>query len=125
MSVVLAAASLLLLAFEIRDYRRQIGWGVVYNAQTKRPLKGVLVKIYDKEYNRLRDSRLTDEKGRFGFIVPVGKYTLDVEKPGFSFPSKVVRFKNDGKYHHIYFGETITKKEKDLVISVNIPMDPE
>jgi hypothetical protein len=123
MSVILSAVALVLLGIEIRDYRNRISWGIVYNAQTKEPLKGVMVKIYDKEYGRLRDSHQTDNKGRFGFIVPSGKYTLDAEKAGFKFPSKIVKFKNDGHYHNVYTGDVLEKSEKDSVVSVNIPMD--
>lgn len=50
-------------------------WGFVVDNDLKR-LSGVEVGIYDPVYDRLVDTRVTDEKGRFRFVVVGGEYVL-------------------------------------------------
>ncbi len=50
-------------------------WGSVKDQQGK-VLKGVEVGLYDTKYNKLIDSRITDNEGRFQFIVPGGRYLI-------------------------------------------------
>jgi plastocyanin len=123
--LLISVIMILLLAWEIYDRRQNRNWGVVYDSESKEPIPGTLVKIFDEEYHKLKESRATDQQGRFGFIVPPGRYSVEVEKPDFRFPSTRVRRKNDGKYHFLYHGEIIRKKPKDAVISMDIPLDPE
>jgi hypothetical protein len=115
---------LLLLIREFIERAKYFRWGVVYDAVTKKPIMGAVVKIYDKEYNRLREFRVTDNFGRYGFLIPPGQYYLGVEKENYSFPSRLVKTKNDRGFTDIYHGEVLDKEYADSLISANIPLDP-
>ncbi len=65
---------LLLVHFYIK-YREKTRWGRAVD-QTGKPLSGVEIGIFDPVYNKLVDTRVTDEKGRFIFIALGGKYLM-------------------------------------------------
>jgi hypothetical protein len=82
-----------------------------------------IVKIYNKEYNRLLESTVTDREGRFGFLTREGTFYLVVKKEGFNFPSE---YKASNFYEHIYTGEIIEiKNNSKEAITFNIPVDPQ
>ncbi|MCX6779184.1 MAG: hypothetical protein NTU97_03055, partial [Candidatus Magasanikbacteria bacterium] len=58
-------------------------WGIVYNDKNKKPLERTVVRIFDTEYNKLLETQVTDQKGRYAFLVGRNKYYLMYEKPGF------------------------------------------
>jgi hypothetical protein len=125
LDLLLAVVSALLLTKEIYDRRKLARWGIVYDSKSKKPVVGAQVKIYDVEYNRVRDTKITDETGHFGFLTPAGRYKITVEKDGFDFPSHQVKYKNDGKFHNVYHGEEIPKHSDNELILANIPIDKE
>lgn len=101
-------------------------WGVVYNSITKKPVDLALVRLYDAMTDKLIASRVTDALGRYLFLVDPGEYKITVEKPGFAFPSLLLRHaKNDAEYADIYYGENITIGilGKSAIIA-NIAIDP-
>ncbi len=53
-------------------------WGVVYDAQTKRPVPFAVVRLYVASTLTAVDTKVTDLEGRYGFIVPAGKYRVEV-----------------------------------------------
>jgi 5-hydroxyisourate hydrolase-like protein (transthyretin family) len=98
-------------------------WGSVFNSQTGQPIFLAMVRIYDKEYNRLLESAVTDKEGRFGFLARPGTFYIVVKKAGFVFPSQ---FKVSGFFRDIYTGGNITINSKDQSdITSNIPLDPQ
>ena len=106
--------------------RRRRKWGVVYNSLTKQPVDLAIVRLYNKDTNRLVQSRVTDRQGRFNFLVSPGMYHLVVMKPGFTFPSQYLKDKTeDVTYLDLYHGEEITVTEGRADITVNIPIDSE
>ncbi len=113
--------------------RKRKGYGVVYNAIGKKPIDLALVRLYQltngeeatPRSGRLLQSRVTDREGRYYFLVSPGRYRLSVTKSGFEFPSEYLKGENtDGQYLDVYHGEVIEVKDKDAVITANIPMDP-
>jgi len=58
-------------------------WGRVYDAATRKPLGRAVVRIFDKKFNKLLETQLTDNDGGFGFFVGRNTYYLTVEKQGF------------------------------------------
>jgi hypothetical protein len=103
--------------------RRRRPWGTVYDSVTKQPLDPVYVTLLDESGNEV-STTITDLDGRFGFLVPPGKYKIVVKKTDYVFPSVKMSGKNqDDLYGGLYFGEEIyINGEEDLVIR-NIPMD--
>lgn len=105
---------------------RRKGWGVVYNSITKKPVDLALVRLYDSKTNRLISSKVTDQQGRYIFLVDAGEYYLIVEKPNFEFPSKLLKdVRDDGSFLDLYYGAPITVNTGEKVaIVANIPLDP-
>lgn len=99
-------------------------WGVVYESISKKPIKGVVVKIVESSTGRVKEMKITDDEGRFGFLVEKGIYKLQVSKNGFIFPSRKITLnekRSDGYYPKVYLGGDI--KVEDEFLGVNIPMD--
>jgi len=91
-------------------------WGTVLNANTYEPLNLAIVRLFDYDSNKLVETAVTDENGRFGFFVKPGRYYLTTDKEDFHFPSK-----NRSGYH----GEIIEVRSKEEgIIKVNILLDP-
>jgi hypothetical protein len=95
-------------------FKRRKNWGTVYDSESGEPLSLAKVTIYDLNKNPIK-TILTDDKGRYGFLVDPGKYYLTVKKTDYTFPSKII--------HMDYHYTPIEVKENGLV-GVNIPVDP-
>jgi len=67
---------LLVLHFYLRS-RLRARWGVVVD-RAGVPQMGVEVGLYDQTYKKLVDTRVSDEKGRFQFVVPGDLYILKI-----------------------------------------------
>ena len=113
--------SLLLVALGLKKRNRP--WGTVYDSVTKQPLDPAYVTLLDMEGNEVASS-ITDLDGRYGFLVPAGKYVMIAKKTNYEFPSKKLMGKNsDELYQEIYTSGVIEVVEGG-VISKNLPMDP-
>jgi hypothetical protein len=106
-------------------------WGVVYDADTKKPVPFAKVELLD-EAGRILESRFADREGRYGFLTSPAsvhqseiKVSIRVSKPGFSFPSKLVGIGASDYivYDRLYHGEVLTIQQ-EAVINYNIPLDP-
>ncbi|MEI6039866.1 MAG: InlB B-repeat-containing protein [Candidatus Berkelbacteria bacterium] len=100
--------------------KRRKPWGTVFNSQTGQAIPYALIKIFDKEYNRLLETAVSDGEGRFGFLVRTGKYYLTVQKNGYTFPSVM---KVSGFFDSVYTGEVLEIDSKDKTVTINVPMD--
>lgn len=98
-------------------------WGTVYDSVTKQPLDPVYVSIMDLNGNEIASS-ITDLDGRYGFLIPPGRYRISAGKANYEFPSKkLLGQSSDVIYQDLYFNEIIEVKEGE-VVTKNIPMDP-
>ncbi len=101
-------------------------WGIVYNSLTKQPIDLAIVRLFNKNTNKLLATRITDFQGRYLFIVDPGDYFITVAKSYYMFPSRLLTKKAE----NTYIGETISvqssndQKEKG-VVSFDIPLDPQ
>ncbi|MBD3359959.1 MAG: hypothetical protein GF365_04610, partial [Candidatus Buchananbacteria bacterium] len=59
-------------------------WGIVYDKETKEPLKQAVVRIFDLRFKKLLEVQVTDRKGRYAFLVGDNQYQLLSEKPGYT-----------------------------------------
>ena len=57
--------------------------GTVYDLDTRKPIKGVVVRILSLPYHKVLESKLTDAEGRYSFNVGPGEYYLIALKPGY------------------------------------------
>ena len=64
-------------------FKRKKPWGRVLDRFSGKPLRAAMVQIYELEFQKLKDTQLTDEEGRFGTLIAPGKYYLKVSKKGF------------------------------------------
>lgn len=112
--------SLILAVFGIK--KRNVPWGTVYDSITKQPLDPAYVILEDLSGNEVATS-ITDLDGRYGFLVPSGKYRMIAKKTNYEFPSKKLNGKTEDElYPELYFNDIIDVVEGG-VISKNIPMD--
>jgi len=105
--------------------RKRKGWGIVYNALSKKPIDLAIVRLYNRKSNKLIQTKVTDHDGRYQFMVPAGQYYITVIKPGFEFPTSFLQSKNkDLEYLDLYHGDTINITGKEGNVSLSIPLDP-
>jgi hypothetical protein len=57
-------------------------WGVISDSAGK-PLENAIVRVFDKQYNKLLETQITDDKGRYAFLVGKNDYYMMIEKPGY------------------------------------------
>ena len=72
-------------------------WGYVRNTNGD-TLSGIEVGLIEKEFGTLYAKRVTDDKGRYRFIVPSGKYEIVLLSTGLSFvdfKSEVIEVKKN------------------------------
>jgi hypothetical protein len=58
-------------------------WGIIYDEATKRPLSYAIARIIETQYNKVLESRVTDSKGRYNFLVGNNRYFVSVERAGY------------------------------------------
>lgn len=105
--------------------RKRKKWGVVYNSISKMPIDLAVVRLIDNKTGGILRTRITDKEGRYFFMAKPGLYKLSVAKPGFIFPTVLLRqVKEDFQYIDVYHGELIEVKKDSRQITANIPIDP-
>lgn len=62
-------------------------WGVVRDSKTKKPLLRAVVRLYSLHFNKLIASQVTDNRGRYYFLVGDNEYYTTFEHPDY-FPEK-------------------------------------
>ncbi|NIT04476.1 hypothetical protein GTO10_06295 [Candidatus Saccharibacteria bacterium] len=112
-----------LIPFLIGKRGEKKHWGVVYDAFTKQPLSQSLVRLLT-EGGKFVDMEITNRSGTFSFLPSTGKYKLETQKAGYTFPSQRVTVKKDGEYDNVYRGEIIETKEKEPTVARSVPLDP-
>jgi len=104
--------------------KRRRGWGIVYDAASKKPVDLAVVRVYNAETKKLVRTKVTDKAGRYEFILNPGKYYVEVQKKDYKFPCKLLNnVQKDGQFEAVYYGETIEVRERDA-IAMPIAMDP-
>lgn len=80
-SIALALISLLLAFPSLFVKREKKPWGIVYDSRTRKPVAFATVRIYQE--GKLKDQKVTDMEGRYGFIVEDGRYVIEVQHGNF------------------------------------------
>lgn len=96
--------------------------GVVYDAESKKPLRFAEVSIFDNN-NVLVRRDFTNSKGEFTANLDIGRYRVLVDRKGYIFPSLIVRKGEDENYKRVYRGETIIVSKRNPMF-ISIPLDP-
>lgn len=115
-------------------------YGVVYDSITKLPLPLAIVRIYSlgspvvvpngsegslSASRKLVSTVVTDKLGRYEALLAPGKYTLEVAKPAYQFPSQIVTTSVDAHYHAYKEQDGLKIGETGTEITVpDVPLDP-
>lgn len=103
--------------------RRRQGYGVIFDALTKRPVALAVVRLRQTDSGRVVQTKVTDQHGRYLFLVSPGTYTLEVIKTGYTHPTKLVRSTHDSVYADVQT-RAVARVEADGHFAKNIPLDP-
>lgn len=108
---------------------RKRTWGVVFDAETLRPLPFAVVRLLGKD-KRILEKRIADAEGRYGFLTTPSSLhqkgmtiEIDVDHEGYSFPSRKEQDMAGVLYGEVYRGGTVEVQETAL-INYDVPMDP-
>ncbi|MBI4215461.1 MAG: hypothetical protein HY602_01945 [Parcubacteria group bacterium] len=107
-------------------------WGVVYDSVSKDPVALAIVRLFaitmEKGAPRARliETQVTDRWGRYGFMPRMGSFYIEVVKPDYGYPSKIVGKgqTEDDAYTHLYHRQRMLIQDEDASVSFNIPIDP-
>lgn len=97
--------------------RKSKPWGMVYDAKTGKSIGLAVVRLFNRRYDDLLETQVTDRHGRFGFLVGPETYRLTVTREQYSFPSMIERGFNR------YRGEDFNVKREGIV-RFDVPLDP-
>ena len=101
--------------------RKRKPYGYVYDSTTKNPLGQAIIRIFDKNH-ALVGTEVSDRDGIFWGTLDDGQYTLDVRRSLYTFPTKLIKGKDDYPMSGVYHGDSIYIKKDDM--GIVIPMDP-
>lgn len=114
-TLLLYGQFLLSIPYTSLSMRRRKSWGTVVNGLTSTPIDLAVLRLFSGD--RLRRTQVTDQHGRYLFIVDEGTYNLTPKKSGFRFPVSVAV---DG-----YRGGAIRIAATDGAIAERVPLEPE
>lgn len=97
-------------------------YGYVFDSVTKEPLSLAIVRTYDFN-NKLIRTDVTNSFGIFNSELAPGKYQLTAIKPGYNFPSRILKGNVDFPIENLYYGGELNVKDSGEV-KVSIPLDP-
>ncbi len=112
--------------------------GRVFDAKSLEPLPDVRVRILDESENLLparpgfKPEKLTGPDGVFTFMVPEGRYKLEVEKTGYSFPVDISdinpgfskAYSCDPEVGAELYNDKYIIEERGKLIQCDIPLNP-
>ncbi|MFA6492841.1 MAG: YCF48-related protein [Patescibacteria group bacterium] len=110
--------------------RRRKPWGIVYDSLTGKPVDLAIIRAFDVKTKRLVATKVTNENGRFHFLLSKGNYYVTVTKAGYTFPPKISKFKASqlatrfGPQGDIYFGQSFVIESDDTNINLSIGLEP-
>ncbi len=58
--------------------------GIVVDSKTNKPMKKVVIRVFDNAYNKLVDTTITDNNGRYVVLVGPSTYYITAEKEGYT-----------------------------------------
>lgn len=58
-------------------------WGIVYDSKTKYPVGRAVVRLFSQQFNKLIDTAITDNQGRYYFMAGDNRYYVDFDHPSY------------------------------------------
>lgn len=103
--IVLMTVFLFLYFYLGRQYPKQ--WATCIDSETGKGIKNVFIKLFDVKENSLADTKISDNEGRFQFIVPNGVYQLITSAKGYKLKSNqekiLIEIKNKTMHYDLHF----------------------
>lgn len=99
-------------------------YSMIIDSETKQPIGGAVLSLFDSKYNTLKETKTSDEYGRVIMRAKQGSYYLKAQKPGYEFGEHIsetdsdVRdreFLNMIKMRQLYHNEIIHLHKPDFV----------
>lgn len=59
------------------------GWGIIYDAETGKPIRYAIARIFETQFNKLLETQVTDANGRYAFLVGRNIYYVTFERAGY------------------------------------------
>jgi len=87
--------------------RKKVPWNTVYDAETKKPLVFAVIRLLSTD-ERVKNTMVTDELGRFTYLPPAFDYKLEAAMAGYVFPSTTVTGAQDDPYGKVYRREVLS-----------------
>lgn len=109
--------------FVLLRKRKYKTWGTVFDATTLAPVDLSSVRLVETATNKIVSTAVTNLTGSYLFLAKPGKYRVEVDKQGYTFPSGLLAAGAFERDH--YFGEPILVNTKHDVIDRHVPLDPE
>lgn len=109
----LAAGQVIIFCVFVRLARvkKPKGWGVVYDATTRRPVGKAIVRLFEPKYNKLVETTITDSLGRYSFLVGANEYFMRTSKDGYG--------------EHTVNTIDYRQHTEPLPLAVDVPLTPE
>ncbi len=84
MGFILLAQVATYLFFKRLSVSKKIpNWGAIIDQIAKKPIGQVVVRIFDKKFNKVLETQVTDNNGKYGFFVRRNVYYVTAEKVGY------------------------------------------
>ncbi|MDD5726404.1 MAG: hypothetical protein PHC53_03280 [Patescibacteria group bacterium] len=87
-------------------------WGLVYDTSTRKPVQGAVVRIFDRKFNKLLETLITDSKGRYGFFADKNNFYVTVEKTNYQ------------KFTSLDIDLVKTRKETIVDLNIGLKLQP-
>lgn len=104
---------------------KRSAYGKVFDSTTLHPLSHAVISAIRTSGGVARTT-VSDEHGRFRFLIPGGDYHIRVSRFGYAFPSRRLEKRTSiGHARDLYHGEAFSVPDSDPFFAPNIPMDPD
>ncbi|MDD4477115.1 MAG: hypothetical protein PHY40_03070 [Patescibacteria group bacterium] len=84
---IIALLFLHLFIFFIVQYfarrRKSKSWGIVYDADTKKPIIRAVARLFSSQFNKLVATQVTDNSGRYYFLAGDNRYYVTYDHPAY------------------------------------------
>lgn len=107
----------------VKFKRRKAGFGTVFDAVTGKPVDLARIRLVD-EHGLTATSAVTDKVGHYRLAATPGEYTVDVSKPGFTFPSAFVKARKVSRTYDNVLPSSRIKIKDYGIVTKNIAIDP-
>lgn len=119
--ILLALHFLLLYIFyRLGKSKRVRPWGITYDALSGSPVSLAIIRLVTADDSQILETRVSDFRGRFGFLADPGRYVIHATKEGYDFPTQLTKPKRILNY---VGGEVTVRSADQGLINLNLPMD--